>query len=80
MTTAQDSKLSSSCKRTSFCRYICTRMSTIAAAVRIDNTKNNHISARSCTRRPRQKAAVGVCRLPLKRPPSYATTWRTTRA
>jgi hypothetical protein len=46
-TTAQDSRLSTNCERRSRWMNICTRIATIATAVRIDSTGNSHILTRS---------------------------------
>ncbi len=58
MTTAHDSRLSTSCDRTSSCRYICTRIATIATAVMIDTTGNSHIFTRSSESGVRYRSTI----------------------
>ena len=64
-TTAHDSRLSTSCDRTSAWMPICTRIARIATAVRIDSTGNSHILTRSSSRRVRYRSTI--CEMAISR-------------
>ena len=64
-TTAHDSRLSTSCDRTSFWMPICTRIARIATAVRIDSTGNSHIFTRSFDSSVRYRSTI--CEMAINR-------------